>query len=148
MTSVKKKRLLVLLVLPFACLPALAQDEQANGTSSEFVEPIVTEETLPNEVGDWDLRLSCGYTHRKEARTADCVRAQVFFGIARRWGGEVNLPLTYAMDTPAGHGFGRFLGGNQVSVASTEAPPAGHRLGPGKHLPNRRLVERNRGGSL
>jgi hypothetical protein len=106
MTSVKKRRILALLVLPFACLPTLARDEQSNGTSSEFVEPIVTEETLPNEVGDWDLRLSCGYTHREEARTADCVRAQVFFGIARRWGGEVNLPFTYAMDTPAGHGFG------------------------------------------
>lgn len=111
--------------LLLACLPAVAQEEQSNETSSEFVEPIVTEETLPNEVGEWDLRLSCGYTHREGARRADCVRAQVFFGIARGLGGEVSLPLTHALDTPGGHGLGDFSAAVKYALrAPTRRAPA------------------------
>src|SRR5574341_716651 len=66
----------------------------------EFVEPIITEETLPNEVGEWDLRWSSEWA--KEAgndRSGRLRRAQLFFGILKNLGGEIDLPMAYRRAT-------------------------------------------------
>jgi hypothetical protein len=42
-----------------ACMcPSLANEAIFGEAESEFVEPIVTEETKPNEVAEWDSRIS------------------------------------------------------------------------------------------
>src|SRR5438105_11128872 len=75
----------VLLLL--ATAPSWAEDR------AEFVEPIIIEETLPNEVGEWDLRISCAYARGRTDASANCLRAQVFFGIAPRWAAELEAAL-------------------------------------------------------
>lgn len=65
---------------------------------SEFVEPILTEETLPNEMGEWDLRITSEYHNSDHEGTVLLPRAQVFFGIADRLGGEIGLPLAFKSD--------------------------------------------------
>jgi Putative MetA-pathway of phenol degradation len=61
-----------------------------------IVEPIITEETLPNEPGDWDLRFSGSYRWRGTEGSGFLPRTQLFFGIANRWGGEIEVPLAFA----------------------------------------------------
>lgn len=57
------------------------------------VEPIVIEETLPNEVGEWALRWSADYFRRGSEMTARSPRAQLFFGIVDRVGAEIDVPF-------------------------------------------------------
>ena len=70
---------------------AEAQNSSRHDYQAEFVEPIVTEETMPADVGQWDLRMSCSYEQRRTTMPVDCLRTQLFFGIAPRWGGELGL---------------------------------------------------------
>jgi hypothetical protein len=71
---------------------------QASNTDPEphIVEPIITEETMPNEPGDWDLRFSGSYRWRGTEGSGFLPRTQLFFGIANRWGGEIEVPLAFA----------------------------------------------------
>jgi hypothetical protein len=70
-----------------ATAPSWAEDR------AEFVEPIIIEETLPNQVGEWDLRISCACARGRTDVPANCLRAQVFFGIAPRWAVEFEAAL-------------------------------------------------------
>ena len=79
--------------LSLAPVPAHSQDAIFDA-GAEFVEPILTEETLPNEVGEWDLRVSCVYERDRTESPRNCLRTQLFFGIAPRWGVELEAALT------------------------------------------------------
>lgn len=59
------------------------------------VEPILTEETRPNAVAEYDLRLTADYRRRSGDVTAAAPHAQLFFGIAGRLGGEVEARLDH-----------------------------------------------------
>ena len=50
--------LLAIFGLNHAASTALATEVDARQEPQEYVEPIVTEQTIPNAVGDWDLRVS------------------------------------------------------------------------------------------
>jgi hypothetical protein len=73
--------------------------------ADEPVEPVLTEETLPNEVGEWDLRISVEYPPGPLVLTLPGL--QLFFGITERLGGEVELPLLAARPGVARYGLGK-----------------------------------------
>lgn len=81
---------------------------QASKTDPEphIVEPIITEETMPNEPGDWDLRFSGSYGWQGTGGSGFLPRAQFFFGIAERWGGEIEVPMAFTNDTTNHYGTG------------------------------------------
>src|SRR5580692_5562381 len=81
---------------------------QASNADPEphIVEPIITEETLPNEPGDWDLRFSGSYGWRGSEGSGFLPDTQLFFGIANRWGGEIEVPLAFAKQETNHYGVG------------------------------------------
>jgi hypothetical protein len=89
------------------CCPqgALAQESNAKPLA-HIVEPIITEETMPNEPGDWDLRLTGSYFWHGSARSGFLPRSQLFFGIADRWGGEIEVPFSFSKETTTHYGLG------------------------------------------
>jgi hypothetical protein len=89
------------------CYPygALAQELNTEG-QAHIVEPIITEETMPNEPGDYDLRSSGSYLWRGSTGSGFLPRAQLFFGIANRWGAEIEMPLAFAKEATEHYGVG------------------------------------------
>lgn len=71
-----------------------------------IVEPIITEETMPNEPGDWDLRVSGSYLWQGIGGSGFLPRTQLFFGIANRWGGEIEVPWAFANQGTNHYGIG------------------------------------------
>ena len=97
--------------LCLACLLLWLQPRafaQEAGADEEFevVEPIITEETLPNPPGDWDLRMSGGYFSGPDEPFGYLPRTQLFFGIAKRWGGDVSLPFNFVNGAERHYGLG------------------------------------------
>jgi hypothetical protein len=73
-------------------IPAVAQEITAL-RESPAIEPVITEESLPEEAGECNLRSTGAYHARiHEPRAA----LQLFCGFSRRWGGEFDLPLAQA----------------------------------------------------
>ena len=87
--------------------PAVVSAQSSN-TDPEvhIVEPIITEETMPNEPGDWDLRLSGSYMWQGVGGSGFLPRPQLFFGIANRWGGEIEVPSAFASAGTNHYGIG------------------------------------------
>jgi len=73
---------------------------------NKSVEPILTEETLPNEVGEWDIRFIFDYFKNDEVINATLPQVQLFFGIFKNLGGEISLPLNYSKVDKVEYGFG------------------------------------------
>lgn len=74
--------------------PMGSTDDQA-AEETEYPEPIAVEETYPNEVGEYAVRISLE-RDRAEREGEDVAisvlpRAQIFFGIAERLGGEIEF---------------------------------------------------------
>ncbi len=90
-------RVLIVLTAGILCCPKVVI-AQASGIDPELhiVEPIITEETMPNEPGDWDVRFSGSYSWQGAEGSGFVPRTQLFFGIANRWGGEIEVPLAFA----------------------------------------------------
>ncbi len=85
---------------------ALVAFARAYAAEAEFVEPIITEETLPNEPGEMDVRVSTEYRTSGGEVTASLPRLQLFFGLAGRLGGELDLPFVYRRGDSRAHGIG------------------------------------------
>lgn len=85
----------LLLVSCVSYRPIAENDEVDEGP--EYAEPIVIEETYPNEPGEYDLRLSLERKLQDEDGERAVLwalpRAQFFFGITDRLGGEVAVSL-------------------------------------------------------
>ncbi|MDP3148092.1 MAG: hypothetical protein Q8N83_03075 [Ignavibacteria bacterium] len=73
---------------------------------NKSIEPILTEETLPNEVGEWDLRFIFDYFKNDEVINAALPQVQLFFGIFENLGGEISLPLNYSKVDKVEYGLG------------------------------------------
>jgi len=73
---------------------------------NEAMEPILTEETLPNEVGEWDLRFNFDYSKNDEEINITLPQVQLFFGILENFGGEISLPLEYRKGDMVEYGLG------------------------------------------
>ncbi len=102
-------------------------------TADEPIEPVVTEETLPNEVGEWDLRISI------EAPPSPGVvvlpRLQLFFGLTERLGAEIELPLLAARPGVARYGLGKAGASVKWLVAAPERGRSAFVLGMEAELP-------------
>jgi hypothetical protein len=85
-------RFLLALALVFVGTSALFGQTAATRPDTAVVEPILTEETLPTEQGEWVLRWSGDYLRAHEP-SAHLPRAQLFFGIANRVGAEIDVPF-------------------------------------------------------
>src|SRR5580658_7846623 len=89
----------VLIVLAggiICCPEAVIAQASSSDPEVHIVEPIITEETMPNEPGDWDLRFSGSYSWQGAEGIGFVPRTQLFFSIANRWGGEIEVPLAFA----------------------------------------------------
>jgi hypothetical protein len=77
--------------------PALAtgNDGAESDESKEYVEPIITDETLPNDPGELSIRLGIEYRERGDEAEGAFPRIQAFYGIFDRVGVELSLPLRY-----------------------------------------------------
>jgi hypothetical protein len=85
--------------------PAISQTSTTE-PEPHIVEPIITEETMPNEPGDWDLRFSGSYGVQGTEGSGFLPRTQLFFGIANRWGGEIEVPMAFAKAETNHYGIG------------------------------------------
>src|SRR3984885_3809529 len=88
------------------CPEAVIAQASSSDPEVHVVEPIITEETMPNEPGDWDLRFSGSYSWQGAEGFGFVPRTQLFFGIANRWGGEIAVPLAFARQDAHNHGVG------------------------------------------
>jgi hypothetical protein len=60
---------------------------------SRIIDPILTEESLPEDAGECNLRTTAAYHAAAPEPMAVLPRTQVFCGFSRRWGGEIDVPL-------------------------------------------------------
>lgn len=81
--------------------PCRAQEPHATA-----IEPIVTEETIPEAKGECNLRMTARYRADALEPPAALPRAQLFCGLSQRWGGEIDVPLALGEETGARYGFG------------------------------------------
>jgi hypothetical protein len=78
-----------------------------NQTETNFVNPIVTEEVLPDEPGEFTLRLGTDYRQRNSEANAALPYAEACFGLIERFGATVNVPMAYHKEgAEASYGFG------------------------------------------
>jgi hypothetical protein len=98
---------LVGLTAGILCSPDVVRAQaSSNDPELHIVEPIITEETMPNQPGDWDLRFSGSYSWPGAERSGFLPTTQIFFGIANRWGGEIEVPLAFARQETNHYGLG------------------------------------------
>src|ERR1700722_20237751 len=98
--------LIVLTARILCCRDAVIAQALNSDPELHIVEPITTEETMPNESGDWDLRFSGSYSWPRAEGAAFLPDTQLFFGIANRWGGEIEVPLAFAKQEANHYGGG------------------------------------------
>lgn len=98
---------LIVVAAGILCRPDVVIAQASNSDPElHIIEPIITEETTPNEPGDWDLRVSGSYGWHGTEGSGFVPRAQLFFGIASRWGGEIEVPLAFARQETNHYGVG------------------------------------------
>jgi Putative MetA-pathway of phenol degradation len=103
--------LLVICFLTLVCLGAPGRaSAQANTKPGDIeaiaVEPILTEESLPEEKGECNVRMTAAY-HVEAAEPATALpRTQVFCGFSSRWGGEFDVPFAQGSGAQGRYGLG------------------------------------------
>jgi hypothetical protein len=98
---------LIFVVTEAFCCPHVSLAQELNAEpEAHIVEPTITEETMPNEAGDYDFRVSGSYLWRGAIESGFLPRTQLFFGIANRWGGEIEVPMAFAKDAGKHYGVG------------------------------------------
>lgn len=77
-----------------------------DGIESIVVEPILTEESLPEEKGECNVRMTAAY-HVEALQPATAIpRTQVFCGFSLRWGGELDVPFAQGAGAAGRYGLG------------------------------------------
>lgn len=92
---------------PASFSPLIDSDTLETKESEYIVEPILTEETLPNEPGEWDLRLSLDYSRANGEINSAAPRLQLFFGIVENIAGEIGIPFLYRKSGNSVYGLGK-----------------------------------------
>lgn len=75
----------VWLVLTTALLMVSSVSAQSTAAVEEPADPVLTEEALPSEVGEWEVRLTGDFSEDRIIAP----KAQMFFGLVERLGGEL-----------------------------------------------------------
>jgi len=128
----------VMVAAGILCFPEVAMP-QAPSVDPELhiVEPIITEETMPNEPGDWDLRVSGSYLWQGTGGSGFLPRTQLFFGIANRWGAEIEVPRGIREPRHKSLRNRRHLDNGKISGAETRGADARLCSGYGDDVPER-----------
>jgi hypothetical protein len=80
---------------------------ETNDAEIKFINPIITEEALPDEPGELTLRLGTDYRQRNVKANAVLPYAEACFGLIDRFGATMNLPMAYHRDDGvSSYGFG------------------------------------------
>jgi len=80
--------------------------ESDNQTETNFLNPIVTEEVMPDEPGELTLRLGTDY-RRRNTEANELPYVEACFGLIERLGATVNVPMAYHNEGGgASYGFG------------------------------------------
>jgi hypothetical protein len=90
-----KKHLLLILVSAALLRPEFSRAEDEGKPEAGIVEPILTEETLPNEPRELSLRLTTDYRRKESEAVAFLPRVDVFYGLVERVGVELTVPMAY-----------------------------------------------------
>ncbi len=89
------------------CATGALADDETNKTENTFIEPILIEETMPNEPGEWSLRLTTDYRRGDNEAVGTLPNLEVFYGIADRLGAVLSIPIAYTNQSTISHyGFG------------------------------------------
>lgn len=96
--------LVTVLCLPLSVASLTAQETRS--VSDEIIEPIISEETLPEEPGACDLRTSFDYRADALEPANALPRLQIFCGFASKWGAELDLPFAYPDQSMSSVGLG------------------------------------------
>jgi hypothetical protein len=87
----------------FHGLLVAAEDNPDSGKADKFVEPVITEETMPNEPGELSLRWTWDYRRGGDATMGVLPRFQVFYGLVDRVGFSLALPFAYESTSAGSH---------------------------------------------
>jgi hypothetical protein len=88
-------QVLLIFVSAALFLPQLARAEKEEEPENAIVEPILTEETLPNEPKELSLRITTDYRKDNSEVIAVLPRVDVFYGLVERVGVELSVPMAY-----------------------------------------------------
>lgn len=118
-------RLLVATAAALLLPPPTRASEEAK-PEMNIVEPIITEETLPNEPRELSLRLTTDYRKQGSEVAAALPQLDIFYGLAERLGVELSVPLAYHQaDGTRAYGLGDVsLGLKYVVVEQQQNLPA------------------------
>jgi hypothetical protein len=88
------------------CLIAVAPDSvkgssgtETNNAELHFINPIITEEVLPDEPGELTLRLGTEYRERGSEANGSLPYVEACFGLIKSFGATVNVPFAYQKET-------------------------------------------------
>ncbi len=99
-------------ILPAAIIllgisPAFSEpSDEERKEDIDFVEPIVTEEALPNNPGELSIRISTEYRQDSGRDIAVLPRLQFFYGLIDRLGIEIDLPFVFRQEESSNYGLG------------------------------------------
>lgn len=81
--------------------------ESDESTQTKYIEPIITEETMPNEPKELTLRFGTDYRQRNDEANAALPYLEVFYGLVGRLGATLDLPTAYHKEgTGSAYGLG------------------------------------------
>jgi hypothetical protein len=78
-------------------------DNETNKTEVSFIEPILIEETMPNDPGVWSLRLTTDYRRGDSEAVGTLPNLEVFYGIVERVGASLSIPAAYTNQNANSH---------------------------------------------
>ena len=100
----------MLLVFAGAMSPSVANDSIVPEDENEFAEPVVTEETMPTEVGEWDFRASTQFVRNGDEATTVLPSLSLSRGLTQRLSGEFGVPFVYREDAERNYEIETFVG--------------------------------------
>jgi hypothetical protein len=83
-----------------------AEEQDLEKEDFKFVEPIITEETMPNDPGELTLRVTTEYAKHGSEKFGLLPNIQVFYGLVERLGAELSVPLAYHAGERTDYGIG------------------------------------------
>lgn len=80
-----------------------ARGAETNNAELKFINPIITEEVLPDNPGELTLRLGTDYRRRNAEANGSLPYLEACFGLIERFGATVNVPFAYDKEGANAH---------------------------------------------
>jgi hypothetical protein len=97
---------LVICFFTLVCQASAQVNTTPLAIESVAVEPILTEESLPEEKGECNLRMAAAYHVEAVDPATALPRTQLFCGFSQRWGGELDVPFAQGSGAEKRYGLG------------------------------------------